>query len=66
MADIPKEVMEKISPYSYKKGSVAYLEEDVDGPLFISFLQKKAIRYKITEANHLNNDHPCRNYARYS
>lgn len=66
IADIPPEVKEKISPYSYKKSQVAWLEEDIDGPLFISYLQKKGILYKIKEADHLNNDHPCRNFARFT
>jgi hypothetical protein len=66
MIDIPKEVRDNISEYSYKNKSVAYLEEDTDAPLFISFLQRKGVRYKIKEADHLSEDHPCRKYARFT
>ena len=55
----------KVSQYSYQNGTKAYLEEDCDAGELLNALKAEGIEYKI-ETKHTDNDHPLRNYARYS
>lgn len=55
-------IADKISPYSYRKGETAFLEEDCD---FYTYMQAiKGQPFEIKE-HHTNNDSPIRNYRRY-
>lgn len=65
ITDIPLAVKERITPYSYKNKGMAYLEEDCDAGLFLNFLKEKEIEFKL-QADHLNSDHPCRRYSRFT
>jgi len=42
-------ISNKISPHSYKKGEMRYLEEDVDAPLFIKAFENKGGKITINE-----------------
>lgn len=54
----------EISPYSYQKGDIAYLEEDCDAGLYLQALKAKGITYTIAEQS-LNDDAPCRRFQRF-
>ena len=38
-------IADKITAYSYQKGATAYLEEDLDLPLLIETLKRRAVFY---------------------
>lgn len=44
-------IHESISPYSYRRGEYAYLEQDRDARLFVDAIGGK-IEYKIKESNY--------------
>jgi hypothetical protein len=55
-------IADKISPYSYRKGNIAFLEEDCD--FFVYMEAIKGQPYEIKE-HHTNGDSPIRSYAQY-
>ena len=55
----------KISPYSYQRGKMAYLEEDSDAPEFIRAIEDKGFKVFI-ESRHTNGNSPIRSYATFS
>jgi len=55
----------KISPYSYQRGEMAYLEEDSDAPEFIRAIEAKGFKVFI-ECRHTNKNSPIRSYAGFS
>ena len=57
-------IANKISSYSYVKGTIAYLEEDCDAPLFVkAYYEKYAELPKWEEV--FVEDTPIRNYQHY-
>jgi hypothetical protein len=43
-------ILEKITPFSYQKGEMVYLEEDCDAGKFIdAYQQKYSVRPEVTE-----------------
>ncbi len=56
-------IAEKVSPFSYRKGDTAYLEEDCDAPLFLNALAQSGITYTIKEEYEKNT--PIRNFFHY-
>jgi hypothetical protein len=67
---VPKTLLAKlgiadgISPYSYQRGGVAYLEEDCDAPLFTQAARNAGIILKFQEIMH-RGDAPCRSFDCY-
>ena len=57
-------IHEKISRYSYMKGTAVYLEEDSDAPKFLRALEKKGETYELIE-HHTNRQSQIRNYHPY-
>jgi len=55
-------IADKISPYSYRKGETAFLEEDCDFSTYMEAI--KGQPYEIKE-HHTNNDSPIRNYKSF-
>jgi len=55
-------IADKISPYSYRKGETAFLEEDCDFSTYMEAI--KGQPYEIKE-HHAINDSPIRNYTPY-
>jgi hypothetical protein len=55
---------EKISPYSYISRGIAFLEEDCDAGIFLRYLDKLRVTYKLYD---YYTDHcsPIRNYNSY-
>ena len=53
-------IKDKISQYSYRKGNMAYLEEDCDAYELISALKKEGISYEYEEI--YQEVTPIRNY----
>ena len=54
----------KISAYSYKKGGMAYLEEDCDAPMFSRAAKERGLDYRIWDTYQENT--PIRNYSRFT
>lgn len=54
-----------ISHYSYMRGEWAFLEEDVDAPIFMSAMKSAGIPVEIKEC-HANNRSRIRNYQSYA
>ena len=59
------DLMDKISPYSYRKGTTVYLEEDCDASLFYDAYVKKFGKPYDVKYNHSNYDSPIRNLTSY-
>lgn len=57
-------IAHKISPYSYRHDTTAYLEEDCDLSLYIEALKAKGQEFKFKE-HHTNHDSPIRNFERF-
>ena len=57
------DVQKKISQFSYRKGDMAYLEEDCDAPVLIKALKDKSIQYVFTEVYQERTR--IRNYERF-
>ena len=57
-------IADKVSPYSYRKGANAYLEEDCDYTLWHDAKKAAGEEYKIREINS-NYDSAIRAYARF-
>jgi hypothetical protein len=55
----------QISPYSYMKGDMAYLEEDCDYSLFFEAKLAKGEKPE-TVTEHTDYESPIRNYPRFS
>lgn len=53
-----------ISGYSYRKGNVAYLEEDVDAGYLLEYLKHNLIEYNIVHID--SNAEYIRSFPRYS
>lgn len=45
-----------LSPYSYREGSIVWLEEDCDAPMFITALRNAGISYEIADV-HVQHTH---------
>ena len=58
------EIEHKISPYSYQRKDMAYLEEDCDADILLTALEAKEIGYKI-KPYHTNKCSKIRNYIPY-
>lgn len=56
-------LQDKISRYSYRKGDMAYLEEDCDASLFMQACKQQGIEVKFTEVHQERT--PIRSYARW-
>lgn len=54
----------KPSPYSYKKGQLAYLEEDCDASDWAKAKRAAGEAFKLVTRN-VNHDHPIRNFSRF-
>ena len=52
-------VIDKISEYSYKRGSYAYLEEDCDWTTFGRAMKANGLTYSV-ECEHSDQDSPIR------
>ena len=57
-------LLEHVSPYSYCDGDLIWLEEDCDGPRFVSALSRAGINYRIIET-HTRGDAWIRSLPRY-
>lgn len=58
------DLLEHVSPYSYSDGDLIWLEEDCDGPRFVSALSRAGINYRIIET-HTRGDAWIRSLPRY-
>ena len=58
-------LLDKVSPYSYEKGDLVFLEEDCDLGLYVLALKARGYEIKFVE-NHTNFDSRIRNYARFN
>jgi len=56
-------IAEKITHYSYREGSNAYLEEDVDANTFVQAADAAGIQFAVSEAYAENT--PIRDYPSY-
>lgn len=54
-------IADKITPFSYQKGSTVYLEEDCDLSTLVTALATKGTTIKYIE-KHTNNRSPIRSY----
>jgi len=54
----------KPSPYSYRKGTTAYLEEDCDASAWAQAKRAAGEPFELVTKN-VNHDHPIRNYSRF-
>ena len=54
----------EISPYSYQRGDLAYLEEDCDAPVCIRALKNWGFEAEFNEIYHKGLS-PIRSYSRY-
>lgn len=52
----------KISHFSYRRGDVAYLEEDLDAGYFVNAKGRDNVELVH---KHVDHDHPIRNYDHY-
>lgn len=52
------EILDKITPYSYQRGSWVYLEEDCDLSTFIDAARTKGVGIRLKEMK------PAKNYSR--
>lgn len=57
-------IVDKISAFSYVKGRTAYLEEDVDAPVFIKAYEKRFGKIMFNEK--YSDKSPIRSYRSYS
>jgi hypothetical protein len=57
-------ISDKISPFSYRNGDNAFLEEDCDCSVLIKELKDRGIEFKFVE-NHTNKSSKIRNYYSY-
>lgn len=57
-------IADQISPYSYRKGQTAYLEEDCDAGRLIEAKKARGETYTIKE-KHTNHDSFIRNLSRF-
>lgn len=57
-------IQSQISQYSYRKGKVAYLEEDCDAGRLLRALEANGHRYTVIE-KHTNNQSPIRDMESY-
>jgi dihydropteroate synthase len=53
-----------ISPYSYKRNGLAYLEEDCDASVLLSAMTEQGLSYNLVRKA-TNQDSPIRNYQRF-
>lgn len=58
-------VLDKITPYSYQRGSWVYLEEDCDLSTFIDAARAKGVGIRLKEMKPANNYSRIRSYDRY-
>ena len=59
-------IADKITPYSYFKGTTAYLEEDLDASTFFNaYRAKHGVNPEYRTSNR-NESHPIRRFARYT
>jgi len=58
-------VAHEISTYSYSRNDYAYLEEDVDLPMFIQALERTGCK-AIFKEKHSNKDSAIRSYTHYA
>lgn len=58
-------IVSKITPYSYQRGDMAYLEEDGDLDLFFEAYQKKTGEKPILKPHHGDRRSKIRNYESY-
>ncbi len=56
-------VADKITGYSYRKGNMAYLEEDMDAGTFFNALKAAGVKFKFNEV--YEEYTPIRNYPDY-
>ena len=54
-------ITDKISGYSYKRGSYAYLEEDCDWTIFSRAMEANGLTYSV-ECEHSDQDSSIRQY----
>jgi hypothetical protein len=59
-------IADRISHYSYSRGSFAYLEEDCDYSTFAAAMSAAGKPFKIRDRDSANNYSRVRNYDRYS
>ena len=52
------------SPYSYKKGQLAYLEEDCDASASTAAKRAAGEPFQLV-IQHTDDDHPIRNFSRF-
>lgn len=58
------DVADKISPYSYRKGATAYLEEDCDASAWADAKRAAGEPFELVTL-HTNDDHAIRNFSRF-
>ena len=54
----------KPSPYSYKKGQLAYLEEDCDASAWTAAKRAAGEPFQLV-TQHTDHDHPIRNFSSF-
>lgn len=57
-------IADKITPYSYQRGQMVYLEEDCDLSLLVGALRQRGITPEWVE-RHTDRRSPIRSYDRY-
>ena len=57
-------IASKVSAYRYRKGDMAYLEEDCDAYLLLQELKRQNINYELDEV--YQDPTPIRRYARFA
>ena len=59
-------VLEKISKYSYQKGTTVYLEEDCDMVVFcVAYFEKTGKRVRYSSGKVYDTSHRIRNYEKF-
>lgn len=58
------EIKEQITAYSYRKGDLAYLEEDCDAYVFLQTCRDQGFEYQLEEV--FEDPTPIRRYARFT
>lgn len=59
-------IRKQVSPYSYRSGTIAYLEEDCDMALFMNAMQAQGVEVKLKHINEPSNDSFIRSLRRFS
>lgn len=57
-------ITKQISPYSYQRNDIAYLEEDCDAGLFLEAMRAKGVAIQF-RTHHTDHDSVIRSYRRF-